>query len=361
MISNNLNNSQNAFRTLLLLFIFVLLVSPVFAILQNGEIKIFAVTDDHKGMAADLLMYTIPGNGKAAFITSNSLVGKDTQTTGNIALQIAQKKTGVKITTEDIIFDIRANASEVDGPSAGAAMTLLAYSMLSEKPLSGEVALTGTISTDGSVGMVGGVGAKAQAASKAGVKLFMIPTGEAISDIEENGKFDTVNLLEYGPKNLDMKIIEVSNIDQTIKYAYSNIDDIYVDSNVSLKSFIPQPIMYDPILIPMKSISQKYIDDAKFIIEQAKKSIDQSTLDQKSLADLYQRYATTNRSVEMAQRFLDQNYLYSAANYAFNARVLAGAVKEIADNPSLFNDRHHITKLKDFFNKKRPRTNKKEF
>lgn len=322
-------------RILLAIMIFALLLSPVFAILSNGDIKIFAITDDQKGMAADLYMYTIPGTGKAAFVTSTSLVGKDTQTTGNIALEIAQSKTGVKLTDKDVIFDIRANASEVDGPSAGAAMTLLSYSMLTEKPLPPEVALTGTISSDGSIGMVGGVGAKAQAASKVGVKLFMIPTGEAVADIQDNGNFDTVNLLEYGPKTLGMKIVEVSTIDEAIKYAYSNIDDIQVDSNIAIQMFIPEPIMYDSSLEPMKAISINYITDAKAAVADAKKNLDASTLPDKTLADLYQRYGAANQGVEMANRFLDQNYLYSAANYAFNSRVLAGAISEIAQNPDL--------------------------
>ena len=128
----------------------------------------------------------MPGSGKVAFITSSSLVGKDTQTTGNISLQVAQKKTGVTLSNNDLLFDIRANASEVDGPSAGAAMTLLVYSLLSEKQLQSNVAVTGTINNDGSIGMVGGVGPKSQAAAKAGIKLFLIPSGEAITEIEEN-------------------------------------------------------------------------------------------------------------------------------------------------------------------------------
>jgi len=322
-------------RLFLLCLFLAILASPALAILQSGSIKIFAVTEDNKGMAADLIMSTMPGTGRAAFITSSSLVGKDTQTTGNIALQIAQKLTSVKLTDKDVLFDIRANASEVDGPSAGAAMTLLAYSILSEKPLNPVVALTGTINSDGSVGMVGGVGAKSQAAAKVGIKLFMIPSGEAVTEVEEDGSMETVNLLEYGPRKLGMKVVEVSKIDQAIEYAYSNIEDIQVDSNISIQMFIPKPIKYDPILFPMRKISQNYITEAKTVIDNAKKELEKSNITDELRADLYQKHSATKRNVEMAQRFLDQNYLYSSANYAFNARVMAGAVYEIAQNPSL--------------------------
>jgi uncharacterized protein len=322
-------------RFLFLLAFLSILIAPAFAMLENGNIKIFAVTEDNRGMAADLYMYTIPGTGKAAFITSNSLVGKDTQTTGNIALQIAQNLTNTRITDNDVIFDIRANASEVDGPSAGAAMALLSYSMLAEKPLNPAVALTGTINDDGSIGMVGGVGPKSVAASNAGIKLFLIPSGEAIADIETDGIMHTVNLLDYGPSTLGMKVVEVSTIEQALNLAYADINSIKIDSNAELQMFIPKPIPYSPILAPMKIISQSYIIDAKAVISDAQMELENTNISDALRADLYQRHSATKRSVEMAQRFLDQNYLYSAANYAFNARVMAGAVKEIAQNPSL--------------------------
>ena len=325
----------NIVRFIFVLFVLALLLTPTLAILQSGNVKIFAVTEDNKGMAADLYMSVIPGTGKVAFVTSSSLVGKDTQTTGNIALQIAQQKTNVKLTDKDLIFDIRANASEVDGPSAGAAVTLLTYSILSEKPLNPIVAITGTINNDGSVGMVGGVGAKAQAASKVGIKLFMIPSGEAVTEVDEEGSYETVNLIEYGQNKLGMKIVEISTIDQAIEYAYADIDSIKIDANVSTNMFIPKSISYDSVLTPMKIISQNYVSDAKAVIDQAKKDLEKSDIPDDLRADMYQRISSTKRSIEMAQRFLDQNYLYSAANYAFNARVMAGAIGEVANNPSL--------------------------
>jgi len=214
-------------------------------------------------------------------------------------------------------------------------MTLLSYSMFSEKPLPDKIGLTGTINTDGSIGMVGGVGPKSIAASKAGIKLFMIPFGEAVADIQDGKDFQTVNLLEYGPQKLGMKVVEVGNIKQAIEYAYSDIDSIVVDSNYSSQVFIPGSIQYESVLIPMKSISQSYIQDADIVIGESKKALDESGLEDKILADFYQKYGESKRNIEMAKRFLDQNYLYSSANYAFNARVLAGTVKEIALNPSM--------------------------
>jgi uncharacterized protein len=323
------------FRKFLLLFIFILLLTNVFAILNSGEIKIFAVTDKEVGMVANLKLYLIPGNGEVSFITSNSLVGKDTQTTGNIALEIAKKKTGVSTKNNTFIFDIKANASEVEGPSAGAAMTLLTYSILSEKKLNSDVGITGTINTDGSVGVVGGVYPKSKAAAKDGLKLFMIPKGEARQVIKENGKVESINLLSYGPEKLGLKIVEVSNIDEVIEYAYSDIGLIEVDESKIVNGFIPPTIEYNSILIPMQKMSESYIERANGVISEAKKELETTSLDERMRSKFYPQLGVTERNSEMALIYLDHNYLYSSANFAFNSRILAGTIKEIAANPSL--------------------------
>ncbi len=316
-------------------FFLILFLTSVFAITSIGETKIFAVTEDGKGLVADLKLYTIPGNGDVAFITSNSLVGKDTQTTGNIALQVAEKKTGVKRGFFNYIFDIKANASEVDGPSAGAAMTLLAYSLLSEKSLNPEIGITGTIRADGSVGVVGGVYAKSKAAAEAGIKLLMIPQGEANQVVKENDEVISVNLLTYGPEKLGIKIVEVVTIDDVIKYAYSDIEEIEVDTNNIQFTFIPTAISYKKSLEPMQKISINYIKQAETAVEEAKKELETTTLDESIRSTFYAQLGVAERNIEMSQIYLDQNYLYSAANYSFNARVLAGTIKEVAKNPTL--------------------------
>ncbi|MFA5742182.1 MAG: S16 family serine protease, partial [Candidatus Izemoplasmatales bacterium] len=143
-------------RILFVALIFIIFFGNVFAVLDTGSLKIFAVTEDGKGMAADLRLDTFPGSGYVTFVTSNingadhPLIGNDTQTTGNIALKIAKAKlvgaaSGTDFGKYNYQFDIIANATEVDGPSAGAAMTLLAYSVLSERKIPTGVGLTGTI------------------------------------------------------------------------------------------------------------------------------------------------------------------------------------------------------------------------
>jgi len=250
-----------------ILILSILIISYGYAISSSGNTKIFAITSDNIGLVADLYLYTIPGNGEVAFITSNSLVGKDTQTTGNFAMDIAEQQSKTKRGNYSYIFDIKADASEVDGPSAGAAMTLLAYSLLTEKKLNPEIGITGTIRTDGSIGAVGGVGYKAQAAKEKGIKLLMIPQGTANAEVNENDEKKLVNLLSYGPETLGIKIVEVVTIEDVIKYAYMNINEIVVDTNNAQYQFIPEEIKNKKILAPMREISANYITQAKNELE----------------------------------------------------------------------------------------------
>ena len=66
-------------------------------------------------------------------------------------------------------------ATKKDGPSAGAAMTIAIYSILSGKKINNEVALTGEIDLMKNVTAIGGVYAKLNGAKEAGVKKALIP------------------------------------------------------------------------------------------------------------------------------------------------------------------------------------------
>jgi len=79
--------------------------------------------------------------------------------------------------------------SPVDGPSAGAAMAVVAVSALTGCPVDGSSAVTGEITVQGCIRAVGGVPSKVEAARLAGLKRVYIPEENAsetahITDIE---------------------------------------------------------------------------------------------------------------------------------------------------------------------------------
>ena len=84
-----------------------------------------------------------------------------------------------KLTDKDIKdYDIHVNAiggGKIDGPSAGAAITVCIISALLDKKLRQDIAITGEISLRGKVKPVGGIFEKIYGARRKGIKLVIVP------------------------------------------------------------------------------------------------------------------------------------------------------------------------------------------
>ncbi|WP_288480753.1 Lon family ATP-dependent protease [uncultured Clostridium sp.] len=127
------------------------------------------------------------------------------ETAGSMAKDSVYNAASVirKITDKDIRdYDIHVNViggGNIDGPSAGAAITTCIISALLGKPIRQDLAITGEISLRGKVKPVGGIFEKIYGARRKGIKLVLvpednkkdIPTGltdievKAVSTIEE--------------------------------------------------------------------------------------------------------------------------------------------------------------------------------
>jgi ATP-dependent Lon protease len=67
-------------------------------------------------------------------------------------------------------------ATPKDGPSAGTAITITIYSLLSNRKIKNELAITGEICLQGSITAIGGLDLKILGGIRAGVKTFIYPT-----------------------------------------------------------------------------------------------------------------------------------------------------------------------------------------
>ena len=121
------------------------------------------------------------GNGTVRFNDTAGSMAKDS--VYNAASVIR------KITDKDIKdYDIHVNViggGNIDGPSAGAAITLCIMSALLNKPIRQDAAVTGEISLRGKVKPVGGIFEKIYGARRKGIKLVLIPKDNE-KDIPEN-------------------------------------------------------------------------------------------------------------------------------------------------------------------------------
>ena len=80
--------------------------------------------------------------------------------------------------TDTSVYDIYINipgGMPVDGPSAGVALFICAYSAVTGLAVNNKIAFTGELSIKGDVLAVGGVRAKIEAAQKSGAEMVFIP------------------------------------------------------------------------------------------------------------------------------------------------------------------------------------------
>ena len=114
------------------------------------------------------------------------------------------------LTDKDIKdYDIHVNViggGKIDGPSAGAAITICIISSLLSKPIRQDIAVTGEISLQGKVKPVGGIFEKIYGARRMGIKLVLVP--------KDNEKEIPLNTQE-----IDVKIIE--SIEELMDIAFS--------------------------------------------------------------------------------------------------------------------------------------------
>ena len=126
------------------------------------------------------------------------------------------------------------DAQLVGGPSAGAALAVATIAAIEQKSVKSDVAITGTIESNGSIGQIGGVLEKADAAGQAGIKLFLVPKGQANPTVyqpktvqERYGRTivtrtryvqATIDLNAYASENYGMQVIEVGTVQEAEQY-----------------------------------------------------------------------------------------------------------------------------------------------
>ncbi|NJL43971.1 MAG: hypothetical protein HC945_01455 [Nitrosarchaeum sp.] len=149
--------------TILITTIITLLLPHLTLAAGTGSITLLTVGEDNTGGTASLYLTIAPGSG-SIYLDSLPLSKLDTQSSTRYANQIACNYLDLDCTRYDFFYRIRADSSVVGGPSAGAAMTVLTISLLSNTPLDDSTVITGTINSGGLIGPVAGIAAKARAA-----------------------------------------------------------------------------------------------------------------------------------------------------------------------------------------------------
>ena len=169
-----------------------------------------------------------PGKGRI-LVQTKPLMGTVFQDAANTAAYVAQNKTGMQLSGSDVIFSIESEREipSVDGPSAGALMTLLVISALEKKELKNDVTLTGTIDQYGHVGAIGGIIEKAKAAKEGGKTLMLLSeeNSKLVQYTESRRNIAGVTIIQQVPETIDARQYIEANVGINVEYV-DNIDDI---------------------------------------------------------------------------------------------------------------------------------------
>jgi len=118
------------------------------------------------------------GKGKIRFNDTAGSMAKDSVFNG---AALVKKVMGMELEDYDLHVNV-IGGGNIDGPSAGTAITLAILSAVSGQKVKQDVAVTGEISLQGKVKPVGGIVEKIYGAKQAGIKKVLIPT-ENLKDV----------------------------------------------------------------------------------------------------------------------------------------------------------------------------------
>ena len=235
-----IRNSLLALAVLLCLFAAFTDSAPAFV--GSASIKAPAVIlDNNTGSLTNILLVVTKGNGTVS-VTGPAIVGNSTLGSAKTAAKYASNYTNHTFQNYNFTYDINDTGGNVSGPSAGAAMTILAVSALTNRKLRTDFTMTGTILRNGSIGQVGGVYDKAGVAKNSGERLVLVPK------VSPTDSEDELYLLVQ--TNFGIPLVQVANISQAAHFAFnSSLNGI---GNETTYSFISP---YNTAQLPQASIN----------------------------------------------------------------------------------------------------------
>ena len=318
----------------LIIFTLLLLLLPIVHA-QSGHMKLLAVSDTENGQVggiADLFLEIKPGSGRV-FLETFPLTRVDTQISTRFAKQIACDFADIDCNKFDFFYTITADSPIIAGPSAGAAISVLTFSLIKNVDLDKETAITGTINSGGLIGPVGGLRAKIEAANKSGIKKVLIPLGESTNGGNKTSKGnetinDSLDLEKLREKN-GIEIIEVPILDDAL---FEFTGKRFREKKTNL------------------TISKNYKDTMKLLaIElcsrstRLKNEISNFSIDKKTNLTKESAMNLSNKGKD----FFNENKYYSAASYCFGSNVEFNYISLLNQNPSENETIRKVQDLKD--------------
>ena len=197
---------------------------------MKAETSLPAVDTSGNGVVGKLTTEIRPGSGQVLLDASSVLNFPDTQLSARIAAKAAADYMKKDISMYDVIYSIRANATVVEGPSAGLSMAVSAVMAFRNASMRDDIMMTGAIDEKGSVLPVGSIFEKANAAKAGGARIFLVPPNQSsYSDYMKKTSckpFDGFEVCrtDYEPQKagigslINITVAEVISLEDAVKY-----------------------------------------------------------------------------------------------------------------------------------------------
>lgn len=207
--------------------LFIALGLSLFSISNAYVVSIHApavLSNEYRGTLTVISLNVTQGNGQVSIIGPLN-VSENTQLSAHQAVGYAAQYLGISAKRYNFTYTIEGVNTDVSGPSAGLAFTVLAIDGLNHRQPYNGFTLTGTINANGTVGLIGGIYDKAGAAAQNGMKYIVVPYAP-------NGSEE--NFLYYlSQQTYNIPVVEVKNVSQALIYANSDQSQLAENNRVS--------------------------------------------------------------------------------------------------------------------------------
>ena len=331
-------------RFAIYVLLMILCLSCAHAEIYTSSIRIVGVDKEGRGIVGNLTVEIQPGKGRILVDTS-PLQGLYTQSSERVAVKVASDITKFNFSSYDVIYSISTpGATNVEGPSAGAAMAIATIAAVKNKTISDSFSITGTVEEDHSIGKVGEIFAKAKAAADSGISLFLIPAGQAeqiqyvrkVRTPSPGWRIETIepvriNIITYAKENWDMDVYEVSTIEEALKYAFEEIKPSSAKPGLEL----PEEALF--FKSPLKKYAEfdyfarSALSTARANYNKAITKLERAYLSEDVKADLEMLMKKSKEMLDEGERLLERGYKYSAGNNGFKSSIYSRTVVDLID------------------------------
>lgn len=197
---------------------------------HRAIMRLPAVTRNDTGVFAQVAVTARPGEGKIRMNINNVLSAPEVEQSARMAVLVASNYTGISAENTDFTYDLYADASLLEGPSAGASFTAATIAALTNRTINQKTMMTGTINHDGTIGPAGKILEKAQAAKSGGATMLIVPVGASTEINYTASEFCRVwGNSEYCQEEIKTQVLDISQeagidvvevrtIDDALKY-----------------------------------------------------------------------------------------------------------------------------------------------